>query len=216
MIYLGVAIVLGLIALAVLLLALRLLIGDWILAWLRGTVGLTLLGGAALIAAAAWDLRGYEQTGETRPIATLSFNKTDDKHFSVSLVDERGGEQRYALSGDLWQLDVRVLKWFDAAARIGIKPGYRLERLSGRYLALEDEQKRPHTAVSLHSEQSVIDVWSWLQSVNRYFSVIEAQTANASYLPMVDGAVYSVGIDRNGAVVQALNERARLAMQQWQ
>lgn len=216
MIYLGVAILLAIVALLILLLSLRLLIGNWIIGWLRGSAGLLLALCAAVLGLTAWDLHSYQQISDARPIATLVFNKVDDKQFSVNLVDQGGNEQRYQLSGDLWQLDVRVLKWVDALARLGVKPGYRLDRLSGRYLSFEDEQKLPHTAVNLGAAPPFFDVWAWLRDVNRYFSLIEAQYASAAYLPMVDGALYSVGIGPNGVVAEPLNERAKLAAEQWQ
>lgn len=216
MIYLGVASVLALIAVLILLVSLRLLIGNWILGWLRGSAGLLLAGCALALGLGAWDMRSYQQVSAARPIATLAFNKVDDKQFSVNLIDQAGNEQRYQLSGDLWQLDVRVLKWFDGLARWGVKPGYRLEQLSGRYLALADEQKLPHTALPLSEKKSCCDVWSQLRAVNRYFSVIEAQEFSATYLPMVDGALYGVSIGSAGLVAEPLNERAKLAMERWQ
>ncbi len=216
MVYLGVAIVLGILALLVLVLSLRLLIGNWILPWLRGSAGLLLVASAAVLGFAAWDLFGYQQVSDTRPIATLAFNKIDDKRFNINLVDQAGNEQRYQLSGDLWQIDVRLLKWVDTLARHGVKPGYRLDRLSGRYLSLEDEQKLQHTVVDLRSDQPLFDTWSWLRVVNRYFSLIEAQYGSAAYLPMADGALYSVAIGATGVVAKPLNERAKLAVEQWQ
>lgn len=215
MIYLGVAIVFAFIAAIIFALSLRLLIGNWIIAWLRGSAGLLLVACAIALGFAAWDLHSYQQVSDVHPIATLAFNKIDDKQFTVSMVDQAGEERRYQLSGDLWQLDVRLLKWVDALARLGVKPGYRLDNLSGRYLSFEDEQKLPHTAIDLHPDQPVLDVWSWLRAVNRYFSLIEAQTGSASYLPMVDGALYSVSIASGGVVAQPLNERAKLAAEQW-
>ena len=38
------------------------------------------------------------------------------------------------LEGDLWQLDLNLLRWKSLAELIGLESGYRLERLSGRYL----------------------------------------------------------------------------------
>lgn len=216
MIYIGVAIVFAVIALVILLLSLRLLIGNWILPWLRGSAGLALLAIAIALALAGWDVRSYQQVSTTRPIATLAFSKIEDKHFNVSLVDQAGNETRFQLSGDMWRLDARVLKWFDAAARAGFKSGYRLDRLSGRYISLSDEQKLPHSSIDLSAESAYFDIWSQLRAVNRYFSVVEAQDASASYLPMADGALYSVTVGSLGLETKPINERAKLAIDQWQ
>jgi hypothetical protein len=216
MTYLIVAVLLGIIAVAIFVVSLRVLIGAWLLQWLRGSAGLLLLALAVLIALAAWDLRSYQQVNVSKPIATLAFNRIEDKHFAVSMVDQAGNEQHYDLAGEMWQLDVRLLRWTGSLASLDLKPGYRPARLSGRYLALEDEQKLPRSVVELRNDKSVFDVWAWLRQVNRQFSLLEAVSSSASYLPMADGAMYSVTIDANGLVAHPLNERAKLAVDHWQ
>ncbi len=216
MIYLGVAIVFALVAAAIALVSLWFLIGRWMLAWLRGSAGLLLLGVAVVLALTGWDFRSYQQISTVSPIATVAFSKIDDKQFSVNLIDQAGSEQRYTLSGELWQINAQVLRWFDGAAQIGVKPGYKLDRLSGRYLSLSDEQNLPHTAIALNGAPAYFDIWSQLRAVNRYFSVIEASAADTGYMPMADGALYSVTMGADDLVVQPLNERAKLALAQWQ
>lgn len=216
MLYPLVALALAVVAIIAALLALRLLIGTWLLGWLRGTAGIALTVAAVSIAAGAWDLHGYRQLSDSKPIGTLAFNKLDEQRFAVTLVDQNGLEQRLELNGDMWQLDVRMLKWTDALARLGLKPGYRLDRLSGRYLALEDEQKLPHSALALNNSKPLFDVWTWLQRNGRYFSVLTADYGSAAYLPMADGALYSVGIGATGLHATPLNERAKLAIERWQ
>lgn len=216
MTYLIVAVLLGIVAVAVFLLALRLLIGSWLFQWLRGSAGLLLVALAIGIGLAAWDLRSYHQVVDTKPIATLAFNRLDERHFAVSLVDQAGNERRYELDGEMWQLDIRVLHWTDSVARLGFKSGYRPARLSGRYLSLEDEQKLPHSTIDLDDSKSVLDVWFWLKKVNRQFSLLEAVSTSASYLPMADGAMYSVTLEGKGLTAQPLNERAKLAVEHWQ
>ncbi len=216
MVYTLVALAMAVVAILVAVVALRFLIGTWLIGWLRGTAGIALTVAAVVIAASAWDLRGYQQLSETTPIGTLAFNKLDEQRFAVTLVDQAGAEYRYELNGDMWQLDVRLLKWIDAVARLGFKPGYRLDRLVGRYLSLEDEQKLPHSAIDLHGDKSLLDVWLWLQCGGRFFSILAADYGSAAYLPMADGAMYSVSIGNSGLLATPLNERAELAIEHWQ
>lgn len=216
MTYFVVALVLGLIAVAIFVVSLRLLIGSWLLQWLRGSAGLALLALAVLIALAGWDLRSYQQVNVSKPITTLAFNRIEDKHFAVSMVDQAGNEQRFDLTGEMWQLDVRLLRWTGVMAQLDFKPGYRPARLSGRYLSLEDEQKLQRSVIELSDDKSLFDVWAWLRRVNRQFSLLEAVSSSASYLPMADGAMYSVNIGSDGLVAHPLNERAKLAVDHWQ
>jgi hypothetical protein len=217
MIYTGVAIALGVLAAGVALLALRLLFGrHWLLGWLRGMFGLVLLALAVVVALAAWDLRGYHQVLAEQPLGTLAFSQQGEQHFAVTLVGPEGNEQHFELNGDMWQLDVRMLKWTDALARLGFKPGYRLDRLSGRYVTLEDEQQRPRSVLALRSDKPTLDVWYWLHRINHQFSLLDATYGSATYMPMVDGAMFSVSMGSSGLVARPLNERAKLAVERWQ
>lgn len=211
-----VAILLAIVALACAVLALRLFIGPWLLGWLRGSVGMLLTVLAVAIAVGAWDLRGYRPLTDTQPIATLSFNKLEPQRFAVTLVGAGGAEQRHELLGDMWQLDTRVLRWNETLARLGLRPGYRLDRLSGRYLSLEDERLRPRSVIGLAGEQPLFDVWAWLQRTGNTLGIVSADQGSAAYMPMADGALYSVGLGYDGLVATPLNERARTAIERWE
>ena len=154
--------------------------------------------------------------GPEQPLGTLSFKALGDQHFAVDLADTRGTERHFELHGDMWQLDVRVLKWANALARIGFQPGYRMDRLSGRYLSLEDEQTQPRSVIGLREEPPLVDSWLWLHKINRHFSLIDATYGSATYLPMADGAMFSVDMGATGLIARPLNDRARLAVQRWQ
>ena len=134
--YDGLAWFTGLLALLALFIAARILFApNWFLAWLRGTAGLAFLALALLIGVIAYDLRSYDPQVQDKPLVTLSFSADGPQRYRVNLLE--GGEEReVTLEGDLWQLDARLLGWKGLAALIGLQPGYRLEKLSGRFLAI--------------------------------------------------------------------------------
>lgn len=216
MLFTVVAVLLAVIALAAALLALRLFVGRWLLGWLRGSAGMLLTVLAVAIAVGAWDLRGYRPLTETQPLGTLSFSKLETQRYTATLVASDGAERRFELQGDMWQLDVRLLRWNEMLTRLGLKPGYRLDRLSGRYLSLEDERSRPRTVVGLGSERPLFDVWAWLQRTGNTLGLISADYGSAAYLPMVDGALYSVGVGHSGLVATPMNDAARAAVDHWE
>lgn len=216
MLFTAVAVLLAIIALLAAFGALRLLIGRWLLGWLRGTAGILLTVAAVSIAVGAWDLRGYRPLSAAQPVGTLSFNKIEAQRFAVTLVTQDGAERRVEIQGDMWQLDVRLLRWADALTRLGLKPGYRLDRLSGRYLSLEEEQTRPRTVVGLAPAKPLFDVWAWLYRSGNTLGLLSADYGSAAYLPMADGALYSVGLGDTGLVATPLNDRARAAVEHWE
>ena len=211
-----VAAVVLLAALAVLGLGLRLLWSrHWLLGWLRGCAGLSLLLAAVILGAAGWDLHRYRALTAESPVATLAFSQLEPQLYRVELVDAAGHEHVFQLHGDLWQLDVRMIKWHPRLAQFGIGPGYRLDRISGRYLTLEQEQLAPRSVHGLQHPVTGLDVWQWVRRYDALSGLIDARYGSASYLPMADGAIFEVTMGATGLVARPENPTARAAVAAW-
>ena len=213
--YDGLAWFTGLLALLALFIAARILFApNWFLAWLRGTAGLAFLALALLIGVIAYDLRSYDPQVQDKPLVTLSFSADGPQRYRVNLLE--GGEEReVTLEGDLWQLDARLLGWKGLAALIGLQPGYRLERLSGRFLSIEEQQLASHTEVSLAQSPYGVDFWRWLRSRQGDLYVVTPEAQRVTYLPLADGAAYSVSLSAAGLLAQPLNQAANEALANW-
>lgn len=214
--YDGLAWFTGLLALLALIIAARILFAPhWFLAWLRGTLGLAFLALAGLIGVIAYDLRSYDAQVLDKPLVTLSFTAEGEQRYRVNLLE--GGEEREVLlEGDLWQLDARLLGWKGLAALIGLQPGYRLERLSGRFLAIEQQQSARHAQVQLAQSPYGIDLWRWLRLGQRDLFLFDPQAVRVTYLPIADGAVFAVSLSPTGLMAQPLNQAAEQALRDWQ
>jgi hypothetical protein len=189
---------------------------HWFMGWLRGMIGLLLFSAAIILGLAALDLYSYKQLSKEQSIANLGFTKLDNQLFQVALVDSSGIEQTHQLNGDLWQLDARILKWNKPLAMLGLATGYRLDQLSGRYYSLEKEQTEPRTVYQLGNSKSLLDIWNWLHQYGSQWSFVEATYGSATYMPMEDGALYSVSLSATGLLARPLNERARAATANWE
>lgn len=213
--YDGLAWFTGLLALLALFIAARILFApNWFLAWLRGTAGLAFLALALLIGVIAYDLRSYDPQVQDKPLVTLSFSADGPQRYRVNLLE--GGEEReVTLEGDLWQLDARLLGWKGLAALIGLQPGYRLEKLSGRFLAIEQQQSARFARVALAESPYGIDLWRWLLLGQRDLFLFEPQAARVTYLPIADGAVFSVSLGPTGLMAQPMNQVAQQALKDW-
>lgn len=214
--YNGLAWAVALIALLVLAIGGRMLLQrGWFRGWLRGTCGLAILGLAALIALVAYDLRSYSPlppAGE--PLLTLSVKAEGSQRYLVTLRE--GGQERSAiLNGDLWQLDARVLAWKGLATLIGLRPGYRLELLAGRYLAMEQQTSAEPSRVALAASPYGVDLWRWLREGRRDLFLFDARGARVTFLPLTDGAVYAVRLAGTGLLAEPQNQAARDALAQW-
>jgi hypothetical protein len=214
--YDGMAWGIGLLALLAIWVAARILLnGSWFFGWLRGTLGLLLVAVAAVIVTLALDLGTYSAVPADKPLVTIGFEADGPQRYRVNLL-QGGTEQTVSLDGDLWQLDVRLLQWKGLAALIGLEPGYRLEKLTGRYLSMEQQQQSLSTKVALSQSRYGIDLWHWLRMGNSDLYVFDPQARRVNYLPMANGAVYTISLAATGLLVHPLNLAAEQALKNWQ
>lgn len=217
MLYGGVAIVVAIIAALVLVGALKTLFRPgWLLGWFKGTFGLVLVLLAGIIGLLAWDVFSYDELAGETSVATISFEQLGEQHFQATLVQSGGPESQFELRGDQWQLDARIFKWSPALARLGLKPGYRLDRLAGRYYSLESERNAERTVYELNTSRSQVDAWRWLRAADERISWLDALYGSATFVPMSDGALYEVTLSHSGLLSRPLNESARAAISHWQ
>lgn len=211
--YLGLAVVVALLALVVLLVALRMLFGgNWLLGWLRGTFGLLLLALTAVIGFIAYDVRDYQPIASDTPLATVVFHAQGRQRYEVEIQ----GRQQHSviLEGDLWQLEVHTLRWSGLTALIGLEPGYRLQALSGRYLSVEQQEQARHTRVQL-ANGTALPVRDWLKTVDWDVPFIEPQTQRVSFMPLADGAAFQIEQSATGLLATPMTAEARQALKDW-
>lgn len=213
--YIGLAVVVALLAMITALVAVRMLAGgNWLLGWLRGTLGMLILSLAGLVGLIAWDVTTYRPLNHGTPLASLTFQADGQQRYQVKL-QEGQNTRLVTLEGDLWQLDLRALHWKGLAALIGLEPGYRLERLSGRYLAVEQQDQALRPYVQLGHSRAGVDFWAWLQRCQCAPLMLEAQLRRVSYLPITDGAVYTVEMAPTGLLAKPASVAAEQAMKGW-
>lgn len=213
MIFTLVALLISLLALYIAYRAARLLWqNSWFVGFCRGIFGLGLIAIAALIGLTAFDVYSYKQILQEQVVATISFERIEDQHYFAALADKEGKEQRVELRGDQWQLDARIVKWNGYLATLGIKPAYRLERLSGRYYDIEKETSAKRTAYTVHNSLYGVDIWKVLNTNPNWIPTIDAIYGSATYLPMKDGALFEITLSNTGLVARPINAAGREAV----
>lgn len=170
------------------------------------------LGVAAALLAAS--LRTYSRLTAEQQAARVAMKQLAPKHFALSVQPKDARSQTFEVLGDEWQIDARVLKWRPIAVIAGFDTVYRLERISGRYTDLAEEQKAQRTVYGL-AERAPVDFWVVLRKYNDYLPFGDALYGSAAFVPMADGAEYGVTVSATGLVVRPLNDTARKAVGTW-
>ena len=107
-----------------------------------------------------------------------------------------------------------MIKWGATMARLGLDPVFRLERISGRYQALDDERNKPRSVHAIQVSE-VFDVWQWLKRGEPLLKFADAEYGTATYLPMANGARYQVTISNFGLLARPENREAEMALDNW-
>lgn len=185
---------------------------GWFIAWLKGSFAIALVAGAVFSLLSLLDVLSYRQLLSEVPIATISIYKKGDQYYDLTLVDSDSNEQRFEIHGDQWQLDARLLTWIGPLAAAGQKPLYRLDRLSGRYVSLEQARNGEQSVFSLKQSQYV-DLWDLFNKIDTWMDV---SYGSAVYMPMENGAVFSVHLTAKGMNVRPINSIAkRILKEEW-
>lgn len=209
-----IAVILVLVAVACLGGAAFLFFGDsWLMQWLRGTAGLLLAGSALYLVLFSASLFGYQQVRSDVPMATISFERKGNQLWMATVAESNGDRRQFELRGDLWQLDVRMLRYAGLLSVFGAQPSFRLERLASRYVTLEDEQDKDHNEHDLLPTSFFgFDVW---QRAHQHGSLMINATRSALVLmPAADGAIFELRMVEDRLSAGAANSAAEQALRQ--
>ena len=184
----------------------------------RGTLfflsGATVLLVAAIVVLVAANLYTYARLTHEQEAARVSMRQLGERHYVLSVQPKGQPPRHFELRGDEWQMDARVLKWRAMGNLLGFDTLYRLERLSGRYGSVAAERAGPRTVHDL-SEETSLDLWSLVRQHHAYIPFADALYGSAVYVPMSEGAEYTVSVSASGLLVRPINDTARKAVGGW-
>jgi len=180
-----------------------------------GVLAALLVAGAGLLFSFSLTLHTYARLTWEEPVAHLSFVELGPQLYTATLVRAPSSDvETFALNGDEWQLDARVLKWRGVANVLGLDARYRLERLGGRYIDVEQEKSATRSVYGL-GEAPALDLWLLARAYPRWLPFVDAVYGSAAYLPMADGARYQVTISQSGLIARPTNDAAQAAVGAW-
>jgi len=217
MVYQIVAILIFAISAAVAAFAIKLLANKkWIVGFVRGCIGVFFLLAATMLMLAGRDVYSYQSaSGDTNTVVTVSFHKQEANNYIVELQEPSGRFYSREIEGQQWQLTARAFTWPPLMSVIGLRSGYRLETLSGRFIELQLDklagQKPPETL----SASSVFDSWQFLSHYPAALPFVSAHLATMGFIPIADGAIYEVVSAGQSLSVNPVNDAAKNAMKSW-
>ena len=208
------ALILGLVLLVVSIF--MLLRGRGLAVIFRTIPALLLLVIALTLTLGSLDIMSYRQLLKETSVATLHFEQISAQTYNVMLIDKNNQRHYFQLKGDQWQMDARIIRWHPSLARVGLKPVYRMERLSGRYSDITQELDSKRTVYPIDISIYGLDTWYWFRQMKWLHQWADASYGSATYVPMVDGAIYEAKMGYSGLSAHPVNDKSRQAVTAWQ
>lgn len=173
--------------------------------YLGGTAG-TLLGFLLLALAALFGTisiatQGYRALTREVTAATVTIYPMGEQRFEALFEFPDGREKTYHLAGDQLYVDAHILKWKPLVNVLGLHTAYELDRVGGRYVALESEQFRERTIHSL-KEDKALDMFSLRQRFSFLSPLLDAEYGSGTFIAADSAGMFEVRVSTTGLLIR--------------
>src|SRR3989442_12442254 len=145
-------------------------------------LALLFLALAALAATLGVATRGYRALTREVVAATVVTRPTGPERFLATFTFPDGRRELYELTGNALYVDAHIVKWHPLPTILGLHTAYQLDRVSGRYDRLEDEQTKPRRMFTL-SRPPPLDMFQLARSLAFLGRVVDTGDGSATFIP---------------------------------
>ncbi len=156
---------------------------------------------SALFGTLSVSTQGYRALTHEELAASVTTGKLANQRFEARIVFPDGRDTVFVLAGDEFYMDAQILKWKPIANLIGLHTNYELDRITGRYTALEEEQSKPRTVFPLSQAKS-IDLFDLRRRHPILGWLVDAEYGSGTFIAVEDEAVFDVLVSTTGLLVR--------------
>jgi hypothetical protein len=199
------AITLGTLGAVLLLAAIAALIRARLLRFAKRTLaGLVLLSLGGLAGAVVICTQGYRALTREDIAARLFVQPSGPQRFVATVRFPDGHEVKYELAGDEIYVDAHILKWKPLANALGLHTAYELDRVAGRYRAIEQERSAVRTVYSL-SQDRPVDLFALRRRYAFLAPLLDAEYGSAAFVPASQSAELELRVSISGLLIRQAN-----------
>ena len=164
-------------------------------------LALLMLSLSALFATLTVSTQGYRAFTREELVASVTTRKLSEQRFEARVRFPDGSDTTFLLAGDEFYVDAHILKWKPLANVIGLHTDYELDRISGRYFELEDEQDSPRTLFAL-SRSKPLDLFHLRRRHPLLGWLVDAEYGSGTFIATDDQAIFEVLVSTSGLLVR--------------
>lgn len=160
---------------------------------------------AALCTSITVGLRGYRALTHEVVAATIRTEPLGPHQFRAKVTMPDGRLHMFDLAGDAVYIDAHILKWRPVANLLGLHTAYELDRISGRYRALLDEQTRDHTVHSVALSKP-LSLFELARRSKLLSPLVDAEYGSATFIGTSKPATFAVTVSTTGLLIRQLED----------
>ena len=162
----------------------------------RSVLALRLVVAGSVLALVSLGIQGMRALTHEETAARIKLVPTGPQRYNATVTFADGRVETFALAGDDIYVDAHVVKWTPLANMLGLHTSYRLDRIAGRYRALEQENTAPRTVYALGTP-AIVD----LVALGRRLPLadfFDAEYGSATYVPVEGGGELELKVSTTG------------------
>lgn len=167
----------------------------------RTLSGLVLLLSGVALGAIALGTQGYRALTREDVAAEISLQPGGPQRFQATFAFPDGRQGRFQLSGDELYVDAHILKWKPLANIFGLHTSYQLDRVAGRYRAIEQERAAERT-VHMLSEARPFDLFDLRRRHPFLAPFLDAEYGSATFVPANRPVELELRVSTTGLLVR--------------
>ncbi len=167
----------------------------------RTLAGLLLLSLGGLAGTIAIGTLGYRALTREEVAARLFVRPAGPQRFAATVRFPDGREVAFELAGDEIYVDAHILKWKPYANVLGLHTAYELDRIGGRYRAIDEERSAVRT-VHLLGQERPMDLFSLRQRYALLAMLFDAEYGSATFTTVTRPAELELRVSTTGLLMR--------------
>ena len=168
---------------------------------LRTLAGLGLLSIGGLAGTIAIGTQGYLALTREDVAARLFVQPRSPQRFTAIVRFPDGHEATFDLAGDEIYVDAHIIKWKPFANVLGLHTAYELDRVGGRYHAIEEERSSVRTVYSL-TQGKPVDLFGLRRRYAFLSVLLDAEYGSATFIPVTESAEFELRVSTTGLLIR--------------
>ena len=163
-------------------------------------VSVVLLAAGAVLALFSLGVEGMRALTKEESAARIKVVPSGVQRYDATITFADGRAQTYDLAGDDIYVDGHIVKWTPLANMLGLHTSYRLDRIAGRYSALEQENTARRTVYAIDTPPTIDLVALGKRLPLRDF--FDAEYGSASFVPVAEPGELELMVSTTGLLLR--------------